>query len=179
MGVFGKIAGFAVVAVVAVAGVVGGKWYHTTAIEPVDPKRGVYGMEGLEIWIDLNTRMPDFARVWACDTLLKRETEAMGGNNSLRKPYGCSDDFAAMRDLPPMSTVDTVREANIAAALAQVPNATADQKQQFSACVTAAVAQGVTAEDQAKANAGDDAAMTALITAANGAAGECLKALKG
>ena len=177
MGKIGKIAGFAALIVVAAGAAVGGKWYHVTAMEPIDANRGVYGMEGLEIWIDLNARMPDFARVWACDTLLKREAEAMGGANSLRKPYSCSDDFAAQRAQAPLSMVETVVTSNVQAALAQAPAATEPQRLAFEACVKTAVAATLTPERQAAANDSDDAAMNELILAANGAARDCMTGL--
>ena len=37
------------VALIALAGSVLGKWYHTAALEEIDPQRGIYGMAGLEI----------------------------------------------------------------------------------------------------------------------------------
>ena len=179
MGRIGKIAGFAALIVIAAGAAVGGKWYHVTAMEPIDAKRGVYGMEGLEIWIDLNARMPDFARVWACDTLLKREAEAMGGANSLRKPYSCSDDFAAQRAQAPQPMVDTVIDSNVQAALAQAPAATEAQKATFGTCVKAAFAAAVPADRQQAANDNDSTALQEVVLAANAAARDCLKDLKG
>lgn len=178
MGKFGKVIGLAALVVVAAGAALGGKWYHTTTMETIDPARGIYGMDGLEIWIDLNARMPDFARVWACDTLLKREAEAMGGVQSLRKPYGCDANFAAQRGQAPMAIVDTVIQSNIRAAIAQVPDATAAQQDEFGSCVKSAVATALSPERQAAANGGDTAAMGEAVTAANAAAGSCLPKLR-
>lgn len=35
---------------------------YTAAKEPINPKCGVYGMGGMEIWIEINIRMPAVAR---------------------------------------------------------------------------------------------------------------------
>ena len=69
MPTIGKIVQITAVAAIAVAGVIGGKWYYTAALETIDPQQGIYGMAGLELWIDLNARMPGFARDWGCQTL--------------------------------------------------------------------------------------------------------------
>ena len=60
---FGLIAALAGVAVFAM---VFGKWYHFTTASSFTQNEGVYADPGLEIWIDLNARMPDRLRLWAC-----------------------------------------------------------------------------------------------------------------
>ena len=76
----GKVVQIGAMMAVAFVGLVGGKWYYTAAMEKIDPQQGVYGMDGLEIWIDLNARMPTALRAWGCETLRAREREVLGGD---------------------------------------------------------------------------------------------------
>ena len=161
----------AVVAVgaLALAGVVLGKWYYTTAMEPIDPKRGVYGMDGLEIWIDLNARMPDFARVWACDTLLAREAEALGGKPAaIRNPHSCQADFGKV---PVGQPYDQVVEANLRQATEGLDAAKADAVR---SCFASRIATVLSAEEIAGYNA-DVAgpASSKVVIGVNSAARDC------
>lgn len=87
----GKIVQIGALAVVAVVGLFGGKWDYTAASEPIHPKRGVYGMAGLKIWIDINAHLPSALRTWGCDTLRGREREAF-------PPCRCQPGFAELAD---------------------------------------------------------------------------------
>jgi hypothetical protein len=145
MTTIGKIITITGLAVVAFVGAVGGKWYHTTALEPIDPQRGIYGMNGLEIWIDLNAMMPGFAREWACKTLLDRESAVLGGQ-SIRPPHSCQADFGTA---PDVSTYDTVAESY----LAQVTQgASTEAIAAIRSCMAAKMAAAVTTEEIAVAN---------------------------
>lgn len=57
-----KLLGFALLAVLLFFGLVIGKWYRTVTSEPIHPQWGVYGMDGPEVWIDLNAIMLEIAR---------------------------------------------------------------------------------------------------------------------
>lgn len=85
----GKIVQIGALAVVAVVGLFGGKWDYTAASEPIHPKRGFYGRDGLEIWIDINAHLPSALRTWGGDTL--REREAF-------PPCRCQPGFAELAD---------------------------------------------------------------------------------
>jgi hypothetical protein len=140
-----KIATIGGLMVIAFIGAVGGKWYHTTELEPIDPQRGIYGMNGLEIWIDLNAMMPGFAREWACKTLMDRESAVLGGQ-SIRPPHSCQPDFGTA---PERSSYDTIVESYLAQVTQGAPTEAVAATR---ACVEAKMAAAVTAEDIAIAN---------------------------
>ncbi|MEO8531516.1 MAG: hypothetical protein ABI459_09845 [Deltaproteobacteria bacterium] len=163
-----KILAVLAVGVVAVVAMVGGTWYKTTALEEIDPKGGLYSMAGLELWIDLNARMPTPLRVWACDTLLEREKIATGSTNRVRPPYGCQPDFG---------TVDTrsFYEVTVDANLAQVIAGTNEtQSKAIKDCFGAKIATLISQDDIATAN-GDPAsdAMQRAILAISATASAC------
>jgi hypothetical protein len=163
----GKIVGIAVLAGVALVGLVGAKWYQTAALEPIDPQRGIYGMDGLEIWIDINARMPAFARDWGCNTLRERERAALGGQNSL-PPYSCQPGFGTM---PDVSTFETVVNANLGQVTAELDAARITA---IRACFDTRLAAEVTQDDIDAVN--DDAAspaMSRVVIAVNEAARAC------
>jgi hypothetical protein len=166
MASLGKVAGIAALAVVAFAGLVGGKWYHTAALEKIDPQEGIYGMAGLEIWIDLNARMPAALRTWGCDTLRAREREVLGGQNSL-PPYSCQPGFGEMADKTAyQSTVD----ANLAQAVAGLDAAKAEA---VKACFEAKMAAAVTPEEVQAMNDFDQAVMSKVVLAISDSARTC------
>ena len=157
-----KIVGLAAVAAVAFVGLIGAKWYHTTTSEAIDPQRGIFGMDGLEIWIDINARMPAFARNWACNTLLAREEPVIGGKRAPHlRPYSCQPGFGSMQDV---SAYETIVNANLGQATAGLDAAKA---QALRACFDAAMASAVTPEDIAAANddVASDAAKKVVIAA--------------
>lgn len=156
-----------------VALMIGAKWYHTTTAEPIDPRRGLFGMAGLEVWIDLNARMPDFARLWACETLLAREAAVVGGGRVMPLPHSCQPDFKA-RQAMRAALSDTLVQVNLDQALARAPAATAAQRAAFEGCFRAAFAKAMPASRLAEANAGDTDAMREGAIAARAAADGCL-----
>lgn len=163
----GKVTKIGALSVIAVVGLVGGKWYHTAAMEPIDPQQGVYGMKGLEIWIDLNARMPGPLRDWGCTTLRDREKAALGGRNTL-PPYSCQPGFGTMAD---SSIYDGIVTASLAQVTAGLDTAAADA---LRACFDDRLASAVTPEEIAAANA--DAAspeMQKVVLAISEAARAC------
>lgn len=152
-------------AVVAFVGLIVGKWYYTAAMEPIHPDRGVYGMDGLEVWIDLNAAMPDFAREWGCKTLRDREKAAMGGNSL--PPYGCQPGFAEMEDVP---AYQSAVNANLAQALNGLDAAKAEA---LKACFDAKIAAAVTPAEVQGMNDFDQAVMSKVVLAINETARAC------
>ena len=162
----GKVAQIGALAVVAFVGLVGGKWYHTAAIEAIDPQEGVYGMEGLEIWIDLNARMPAALRAWGCDTLRAREREVLGGQNSL-PPYSCQPGFGEMED---KTAYQSAADANLAQAVAGLDAAKATA---VKACFEAKMAAAVTPAEVQGMNDFDQTVMSKVVIAINTSARAC------
>lgn len=162
----GKVAQIGAVVVVAFVGLVGAKWYHTAALEAIDPQEGVYGMAGLEIWIDLNARMPSALRTWGCDTLRAREREALGGQNSL-PPYSCQPGFGEMEDV---SAYQSAADANLAQAVSGLDAAKAEA---VKACFEAKMAAVVTPADVQGMNDFDQTVMSKVVTAINQTARTC------
>ncbi len=66
-------------------------WYRFAKTGDIDPQRGIFGNDHLEVWIDINAAMPTPMRKWACKTLLDRQTAILGGEGPA--PYGCAADF--------------------------------------------------------------------------------------
>lgn len=146
MAALGKVAKIGALTLIALVGLVGGKWYYTAAMEPIDPQQGVYGMAGLEIWIDLNARMPAPLRDWGCTTLRDREKATLGGQNTL-PPYSCQPDFGMLSD---SSMYDTIVTANLGQVTAGLDEAAATA---LRACFDSRMASAVTPEEIATANA--------------------------
>ena len=155
-----------VMAVVAFFALVIGKWYHTAAREPIDAQRGVYGMDGLEIWIDLNARMPAFARTWGCNTLREREKLALGGKNSM-PPYSCQPGFGQMED---KTAYQSAADANLAQAGQGLDAA---QRAALNACFEAKMAAAVTPDEVQAMNDFDQAVMSKVVIAINRTARDC------
>ena len=158
MASLGKAAQIGALTALAFVGLVGGKWYHTAAIETIDPQEGIYGMAGLEIWIDLNARMPTALRTWGCETLRAREREALGGQNSL-PPYSCQPGFGMTDD---RTAYQTAVEANLAQAVAGLDAAKADA---LRTCFESRMAAAVTPEEIAAMNDFDQSVMSKVIMA--------------
>ena len=156
-----KVLGLTLLAVVVFFGLVIGKWYRTVTSEPIHPQRGVYGMDGMEVWIDINARMPNFAREWGCYTLRKREAVVLGGQNTIA-PHSCQKDFATAVS---QSGYETIISGNIAQYSAGLND---QQAQALRACFDTKMAAEVTAEEIAAVNdrmVGD--AAKKIILAAN------------
>ena len=154
-----------VLAVVAFVGLIGAKWYYTAASEPIHPERGVYGMDGMEIWIDINARMPTFAREWGCKTLRDREKAVLGWNSL--PPYSCQPGFGEMED---RTAYQTAADANLAQALNGLDAAKAEA---VKACFEAKMAAAVTPEEIQGMNDFDQMVMTKVVTAINQNARAC------
>lgn len=165
MASIGKVAKIGALAVVAFVGLVGGKWYYTAALEPIDPQEGVYGMAGLEIWIDLNARMPGFARDWGCKTLRDREKAALGWNSL--PPYSCQPGFGEMED---RTAYQSAADANLAQAVTGLDAAKAEA---VKACFEAKMAEAVTPAEMQGMNDFDEAVMTKVVTAISNSARDC------
>ena len=158
-----KVAMVLVLGVVAFFGLMGAKWYNTTTREPIDLQRGIFGMPGLEIWIDLNLAMPDVARQWACDTILAREAAA---TNIVRPvaayPHGCQPDFAEKRKLP-VNAYESMLTANFS----QGPEANDPVKsKELRACFDAKIATEITPEDITTMNDSSDLEVTKKVVKA-------------
>lgn len=171
-----KILGYIAMVVLAAAGYVGWTWYSFAAVTPIDPQRGIYGTDGLELWIDLNAMMPGPARRWGCETLRAREREALGGQNSL-PPYGCQEGF------DPNAKVDRVAsmiEAQLGNTeyLAKRQNATATQIEEAKTCVRAKLTAGITEDlrKQLTAEIPEGDSIITLSQMASKADEECLAA---
>ena len=141
-----KIVLFVVFVVLGLVVVVGGKWYYTTAIETVDAERGVYGMGGLEMWIEINSRMPAAARTWACDTLMAREAEAIGARRADLFPHSCGPDFGTGTT---GSNYDMLLKMNLDPVTAGADETKAAA---ISACVADRMASAVTPDEIAAVN---------------------------
>ncbi len=163
-----------VIAVVSFFGLMIGKWYETTTSEAIDPKRGIFGMPGLEIWIDINMRMPDSARKWACATLLARETADAGFDRSVAAyPYSCQPDFGTYTPGPAYDSLVSVNLDQAGDGLDPV------KTKALRACFDAAMAKEVTPDDIAAVNDSSDmAVLKRVVIAANTTARACRAEVK-
>lgn len=121
-------------------------WYRFATAGKIDPARGVYGNDHLEIWIDVNARMPNDWRLWACKTLLDRQAAVMGGEGAM-PPYSCQPDFQSYSK--PLTHIETIisGHAHQAAQLAGMQKgATQAQQDQIMACVKAELPKALTPE---------------------------------
>ena len=172
---FRKILLVAVLGVVAFFALMGAKWYNTTVNDPIHPERGVYGMDGLEIWIDINARMPDFAREWGCKTLRDREKLVLGGQNT-KPPYSCQEGFSWAAANATVA-YDVIVKANVDQSSVGL---SADKAQALRVCFDAKMAAAVTAEDIEQTN--DDVASDAarkVVMAVSESARACKKEIGG
>ena len=164
-----KIGSFAAVGGVAFVAMILGKWYHTAAMETIHPKRGVYGMDGMEIWIDINARMPDFAREWGCKTLRDREKVVLGGQNTMA-PYSCQEGFS-WAAAQAVVAYDVIVNANLDQSSVGMG---AEKVQALRLCFDAKMAAEVTPDEIAQTN--DDVASDAarkVVMAASQSARAC------
>lgn len=140
-----KVLGLTLLAVILFFGLVIGKWYRTVTSEPIHPQRGVYGMDGMEVWIDINAMMPEIAREWGCYTLRKREAVVLGGQNTIA-PHSCQKDFATA---VPRSGYEAIISGNIAQYSAGLND---QQSHALRACFDTKIALEVTAAEIAEVN---------------------------
>lgn len=155
----------------------GMKWYNIATKAPIDPQRGVWAMQDLELFIDFNTRlMPDFAREWACDTLRAREAVVMGGANT-HPPHGCGADYKEMMARPEQSMIQSALTAHTLQAQSLKPEATEDQLIAFVNCVMEKVDTDVTTDQQVAANEGEIEEMKLVTISMSKAASMCRAAL--
>lgn len=141
-----KLAAMLGVVAVIFIGMIFFDWYRFATSGKIDPARGVYGNDHLEIWIDINARMPNGLRLWACKTLLDRQAEVMGGEGAM-PPYSCQPDFQSYSK--PLTQAEAIisGHAHQAAQLAGMQKgATQAQQDQIMACVKADLPLAMTPE---------------------------------
>jgi hypothetical protein len=135
-------------------------WYRFVRYAELDPKRGVYGNNHLEVWIEINKYMPAAMKAWGCRELLTREAAVMGlpyQANRRTAPSGCNPE----RDNMPFE------QAVFVAHLANADNelrrrrASDVQKEQVMGCLRDGLRAGVTPQQVDAAKTGRD--MNALM----------------
>lgn len=127
-------------------------WFRFTMWGSIDPRRGVYGNPHLEIWIDINARMPGPARQWACRVLREREKQVLGGQNTLPF-YSCQPDFGLYPT--PASKAEAILRSMAHGAVASAIRrgaATEAQKPTLVACIASALDQRISAEQRTALN---------------------------
>jgi hypothetical protein len=148
-------------------------WYRFAKHSEIDPQRGIFGNSHLEVWIDINARMPSPMRQWACKTLLDRQEAAMGRPGA--EPYGCTANFDEMSA---MTVSDGLMQSFLAAAEydAQQRGGTPAQVEAVKTCMQTDFIAKVTPEQIAGMNADemDNALMTEVSAAAGAAMQACL-----
>jgi hypothetical protein len=155
---------------IALIGLVVGDWYRFVKYAELDPKRGVYGNDHLEVWIDLNLMMPASVRAWGCNTLLDREEKVLGFR-AARAPYGCNPE---LENMPVIDAYMLSYTTNAEFELKR-KNATAAQKDGAIACLKADLMAAMTPEQQEALKAGQDAdAIIAISTLAGKITAECI-----
>jgi hypothetical protein len=149
-------------------------WYRFAKYAAIDPQRGIFGDDHLEVWIDINARMPAPMRRWACKTLLDREAEVLGGRGAV--PYGCDPGFDPNAPAAVMSAVMIESYLNNATVLAEGRNATSEQTAAVKSCMQADFVAKVTPEQRAALDGAspDPATMSALGEVAMAASEGCL-----
>lgn len=136
-------------------------WYRFATAGAIDPRQGVYGNKHLEVWIDINARMPNAMRLWACRMLREREKAALGGQNTI--PFhSCQPDFASHAAASSKSEAIVGAIARGASGVAKQRHATDEQNAQIAACVTDALNKAITPEQRASLD-GDKPGTDALV----------------
>lgn len=118
-------------------------WYNFTTRTEIDPQRGIYGNDHLEVWIGINSWMPAGARTWACSTLLERQATAMGGAGALA-PHTCQEGYDP--NTVAMGFFDMIVMVNTDQSLGLASAATDAQKTEIAACIKADLAAALTPE---------------------------------
>jgi hypothetical protein len=149
----------ALLAVIAFFALVVGDWYRFVKYAELDAKRGVYGNDHLEVWIDINLMMPAPVRAWGCKTLLAREEKVLGFRPG-RAPLGCNPE---LENLPALDVYMLSFTANAELELDR-NNATPAQKESVTACLKAEVLAALTTEQQEALKSGTDTEAVMAVT---------------
>ena len=165
-----KIIFAALLFVVALAAIVVGDWYRFVKYAELDPKRGVYGNDHLEVWISLNQMMPAPVKAWGCKILLDREEKVLGFRAGT-PPYGCNP---KLENMPVMDVYMMSYSANAEIMLKQ-KNATSAQKESALACLKTDLMAAMTPEQQEALKTGQDAdAIIAVSNLATKVTSDCI-----
>jgi hypothetical protein len=160
--------------IIAFVVVVLGDWYRFIAYAELDPKRGVYGNDHLEVWIPINQMMPRPMRRWGCEKLLRREAEVMGATyvpNGRTAPLGCNE----ARDSMPSDQAFMQSFLANAENAAEIKNASAEQKALVKACVETGMRAAMKpAQLEALKTGQDMTAITAVAEMAQKVTLDCL-----
>lgn len=150
-------------------------WYRFATSGKIDPSRGVYGNKHLEVWIDINARMPNAMRQWACRTLREREKAVLGGQNTMPF-YSCQADFGKYAAASSRSESIINSLAHGALFQADQKNATDEQKDKVRTCMSAALNSALSADQKEALNADmpNKDVLILLNKAGHAATGECL-----
>jgi hypothetical protein len=155
---------------IAFVGFIVGDWYRFVKYAELDPKRGVYGNNHLEVWIDLNQMMPAPVKTWGCKILLDREEKVLGFRPA-RQPYGCNPE---LENMPVIDAYMMSYTANAEYELRR-KNATPAQKDGAITCLKADLMAAMTPEQQEALKAGQDAnAIIAISTLAQKVIADCI-----
>lgn len=111
------------------------KWYDFATSSVITQQQGVFADDGMEVWIDINIRVPNKMRLWACKTLLDRASVVLGGEGAI-PPYGCQPDYGTYGDLTQGEGL-ILTFTKSAEAEATRKGATASQLDQVKACFAA------------------------------------------
>jgi hypothetical protein len=158
-----KLATILVLMVVTFFVIMIGDWYRFVQYAELDPKRGVYGNDHLEVWIGINNYMPAPIRAWGCEKLLRREAAVIGATYEQvlpRAPMGCNPE----RDSMPFDEVVFAGIAYNADNAAGLKGASAQQKADIRACVLSALKTAITPAQLQAMQSGTDGTGNAAIT---------------
>lgn len=119
-------------------------WYRFATTAEIDLHRGVLDHPKLAQWDQFNSRLPEAMRLWACETLMRREQQQRRVQISdVLAPESCSKGMSA----PGFET--TVRghqkAASVAAEVQRVP---AERLPQLEACVAETMLASLTPEER-------------------------------
>jgi hypothetical protein len=169
-----KIASIIILVLVAAVAVGLGDWYRFVKYAELDPKRGVYGNDHLEVFIEINSRLPRFMREWGCKELITREAAVMGVSYDQllsRAPLGCNP----QRDSRPFDEVFFAGFAANAEFEAKRKNASPAQIEALKACVIDGVKASLSPTQMEAIKTGQDMeALTAASAAGQKVTVECL-----
>jgi hypothetical protein len=170
MSAFKKFVFVVLLSVIAFVGLVVGDWYRFVKYAELDPKRGVYGNDHLEVWIDINQMMPAPVQAWGCKILLDREEKVLGFRAAV-PPYGCNP---KLENMPVIDAYMLSYTANAENELGR-KNATAAQKEAAIACLKTDLMAAMTPEQQEALKSGTDAnAVIAISTLAQKVTADCI-----
>jgi hypothetical protein len=169
-----KIVIIAALICVAVPAFAIGDWYRFIKFAELDPKRGVYGNDHLEVFIEINRMLPGSLREWGCRELITREAQVMGvAYEQLlsRAPLGCNQ----QRDSRPFEETFFAGFAANAELEANRKNASPAQVEALKACVADGVKASLSPAQLEAIKSGQDVeAITAASAAGQKVTVECL-----